>query len=108
MPSFIVIPFLVYLNIPQAQLSVNVIPPPNSERLFGSFAFNTPFPIEITIFREITAVSLLPIIASFIFTRNSSPTNEGLPFLLNFSGGSPTSFCGLEKIMLPIVNGCTF
>ena len=59
--------------------------------------FNTPLPLEITIFREITAsVILIPIIASFTFTSNSSPTNDGLPFLLNYSGGSPTSFCGLK------------
>ena len=59
-----------------AQLSVNAIQPPNSGRLFGSFAFNTPLPIEITIFREVTVpVSLIPIIASFIFICSSSPSN---------------------------------
>ena len=35
---------------PLAQLPVNIIQPPNSKRLFGSFAFNTSPPIEITIF----------------------------------------------------------
>ena len=34
-------------KIPLAQFSVNVIPPANSERLFRSFAFNTPLPLEI-------------------------------------------------------------
>ena len=26
------------------------------------------------------------------------PSSEGLTFLLNFSGGSPTCFCGLENL----------
>ena len=56
-------------------------------------------PIEITIFREITApLSLIPIIASFIFTSNSFPINEGNFLLLNFSGGSPTSFYVIENL----------
>ena len=83
---------------PLAQLPVKVIPIPNSERLFELFPFNIPLPIKIiiTIFREITApVGLIPIMASFIFTTNSSPTNECLHFLLNCFGGSPT--CGLEN-----------
>ena len=103
---------LVHLHLTQSidfktplpQLCVKVLPPLNSERLFESFAFNTPLPIEITIFQEITSlVSLIPIIASFIFTGNPSPTYKGLPFLLNFSGGSPTSFCGLEHLRFQLV-----
>ena len=103
---------LVHLHLTQSidfktplpQLCVKVLPPLNSERLFESFAFNTPLPIEITIFQEITSlVSLIPIIASFIFTSNPSPTYKGLPFLLNFSGGSPTSFCGLEHLRFQLV-----
>ena len=51
----------------------------------------TSLPIEITIFWKITSpVSLILIIASFIFTSNPSPTSKGLSFLLNFSGGSLT------------------
>ena len=97
------------LKTPLVQLSVNVIPPPNSERLFRSFAFNTPSPIEITIFGEITApVSLIPIIATLIFISNSSPTNECLPFLLNFSGGSPTYFCGLEHLRFQLLTVVRF
>ena len=43
--------------------------------------------------------SLIPIILSFIFISNSSPTNKGLLFFLNCFGGSPTSFCKLENLL---------
>ena len=62
----------IHFKTPLNQLSVSVILPPNSER---------PLPIEITIFQKITApISLIsfPIIASYIFTSNSSPTNSSV------------------------------
>ena len=102
--TFPVVPFRLTQSIDfktsLAQLSVNVIPPPSSEELFSSENYH---------FREITAsVSLIPIIDSFILTSNSSPTNEFLPFLLNFSGGSPTCFCGLENLPLQFLTVVRF
>ena len=111
---FPVVPFLLTQSIDfktrLAQLSANVIPPTNSKRLLGSFAFNTPLSIEINIFREITApVNLILIITSFIFSSNSSPTIEGLPILLNFSGGSRTSLGESENLHFQLLTGssCT-
>ena len=41
------LPQAIDFKSPLAQLSVNVIPATDSKRLFGSFAFNTPLPIEL-------------------------------------------------------------
>ena len=72
-------------KVPLGQLSFNVIPPPNSEWLLRSFAFNMFLPIEIIIFREITAPDgLILTIVSFIFTSNSSPTNKVCLFCWTF------------------------
>ena len=112
-PTFLVFPFcltqLIDLKTLLAQLPVNIIPIPNSERLFELFTFNNPLPIKIiiTIFREMTdPVGLIPIMASFIFTTNSSPTNECLHFLLIFFGGCPTF--GLETFHFQLLTVVRF
>ena len=79
------------------------------ERLFGSFSFNKPLRIKITIFRKITAPVSLFDNRFLQFYQYSSPTNEGLTLSFNFPGGTPTSFCRLENLrfqLLTVVDVC--
>ena len=55
-------------EIPAAQLSVEVMVLQNSDRVFGSLAFNTLSTIEMTVFLEVTALDdRTPITTLFIF-----------------------------------------
>ena len=68
-----------------AHISVGITFPQSSDNELGLFSFSNSVPIDLTIFRKVTAPGKqIPIITSLIFSITSSLILLGLPTLVNW------------------------